>query len=388
MSAPAPGPAARRTWTWAHAAVVLLVLAAVAAKWDATTGFTALLRFGEPWHERRLDKLQPLPIAKFPESGGYDGQFYAQLAVAPLLRAPELERALDAPAYRSRRILMPWTAAVLGLGNAWWTLQVFALLNVVAWGAVAWWLLRAIADGSAVGFARWSGCVLSLGALESVRLSLVDLPALALVLWGVSAVQAGRAQRAALAWALAALTKETTLLAAAAAAWQRMRAGEGAAVRWLRTAATLVLAAAPLALWGGYVVQRFGRWSETGAAGNFDWPGLALAQQVKTWAGQLAQPGEAERAIFGLVGAIGFLVQAGSLVWRRNAESIWWRIGIAHAGLFVVLGPWVWSGYWAAARALLPLTVAFNLLLPAGRAFWPWWVLGNLSLVHGLVRFA
>lgn len=33
------------------------------------------------------------------------------------------------------------------------------------------------------------------------------------------------------------------------------------------------------------------------------------------------------------------------------------------------------------------MTVAFNLLLPAQRHFWPLWVLGNLPLLHGVWRF-
>ena len=50
-------------------------------------------------------------------------------------------------------------------------------------------------------------------------------------------------------------------------------------------------------------------------------------------------------------------------------------------------GSWVWSGYWAACRAVLPMTLAFNLLLPAGRGFWIWWIAGNLALFHGVWRF-
>lgn len=71
----------------------------------------------------------------------------------------------------------------------------------------------------------------------------------------------------------------------------------------------------------------------------------------------------------------------------RAPANPWWRVGVAYGVLLLFLGPWVWSGYWAACRAVLPLTIAFNLLLPANRAFWPLLILGNLSLLHAVWRF-
>ena len=343
-----------------------------------------LLRFGEPWHERRLNELQNLPIAKIANSGGYDGQFYAQIATTPLLQSPDLERAIDAPAYRSRRILMPWVAALLGLGNAWWTLQVFALLNVVAWCVLARILWREIAETNANGFARWSGCVLSLGVMESVRQSLVDLPALALTAWAIAAWRAGHLGRSKCAGALAVLTKETAWLAVLAV--PRWRPGDNG--KELRGAVALAaVAALPLAIWMVFVAQRFGRWSETALAGNFDWPGVALACQILEWVQALSRGEWSDRALFGVLGIAGFAVQSVVLWFHAARDNPWWRVGVAHTLLLLVLGGWVWGGYWAAARALLPLTIAFNLLLPSGRGFWVLWACGNFTLVHGLIRF-
>jgi hypothetical protein len=33
------------------------------------------------------------------------------------------------------------------------------------------------------------------------------------------------------------------------------------------------------------------------------------------------------------------------------------------------------------------MTIAFNLLLPANRFFWPVWIVGNLVLLHAVWRF-
>ena len=69
--------------------------ALVLTKFNPASGFTSLIRFGEKWQDRRHSALQNLPIATVPESYGYDGQFYAQIALDPLLRSPELTQAVD-----------------------------------------------------------------------------------------------------------------------------------------------------------------------------------------------------------------------------------------------------------------------------------------------------
>jgi hypothetical protein len=50
--------------------------------------------------------------------------------------------------------------------------------------------------------------------------------------------------------------------------------------------------------------------------------------------------------------------------WRNP----WWRLGAAFTGLMMMLGDAVWEGNpGAAPRVLLPMTLAFNLLVPRGR---------------------
>lgn len=88
------------------------------AKFSPQSGFTSLIRFGEKWQERRLNALQGLNMTAVPDLSGYDGQFYAQIAlVDPLLRNLGMQSVLYALSYRASRILVPATAAVPGLGN-------------------------------------------------------------------------------------------------------------------------------------------------------------------------------------------------------------------------------------------------------------------------------
>lgn len=362
---------------------VTLFVALVLAKFSPQTGFTSLIRFGENRQERRLGALQPLPVATAPDSSGYDGQFYAQIALDPLLRDPALPAALDAPSYRARRILAPATAAASGLGNPWWTLQAYALLNTFCWFALGWLLYRQIEPGTGPAFARWVGCMFSLGVLDSVRQSLVDLPALLLLVLATTAFMKAGSTCSTLWLALANLTKETSLLGLFALLADRSLRP----FPWRRTGITLLAATLPFALWSLYVQQRFPGESGSDGLGNFTWPLLGLLTQAKYSLREVSLGNLDSRYTFSLAGIIGLGTQAWVL-WRSpQLQSPWWRIGTAYSILLIFLSPWVWSGYWAACRAVLPMTIAFNLLLPSTRGFWPLWTLGNLTMLHAVWRF-
>ena len=142
---------------YAYCLATLIFLTLVGAKFDARTGFTSLIRFGATWQPNRHSSLREVPIATAADSTGYDGQFYAQIALDPSLRDAELKRVIDAPAYRARRILTPAIATLLGGGNPAWILQAYALLNVACWIALAWLLRTWIGCNEWLGFARWAG---------------------------------------------------------------------------------------------------------------------------------------------------------------------------------------------------------------------------------------
>jgi len=370
----------RRT---AYGLALVLFAALVLLKFSPQTGFTSLLRFGETWNDRRHSSLHTLPLAVVPASNGYDGQFYAQIALDPSLRDPELAQVIDTPAYRARRILLPALAALLGLGNPWWTAQAYALLNVLAWLLFARLLHRHIGGDDWIAYARWIGCVFSMGVLESVRQSLVDLPALLLLLLAVEAQSRTRFGPATWWLTLGNLTKETSLLSALALQ------GDFSADKlpWRRILTSLGVCTLPLAAWALYVRHRFPAATDVNSLGNFTWPLLGLLDHLKICVTAIFSGNLDGRYSMGLLSAVGFLIQI-LMLWRAPLpRSAWWRIGAVYSLLFVFLSPWIWLGYWAACRALLPMTVAFNLLLPAQRHFWPLWVLGNLTLLHAVWRF-
>lgn len=365
----------------------LVFIGLVLAKFDSHTGFASIIRFGDQWQTQRLPAIRDLPLPTVANSAGYDGQFYAQVALDPLLRDPALTTALDSPAYRARRILAPATAAVVGLGNPQWTLQAYALLNVACWFGFAWLLRGLITDPGWLGFARWAGCVFSMGVLDSVRQSLVDLPAMLLLLLAVRAQTEGLRLHGPLrspAWlSLAALTKETSLLGALALLFDP----KATAAHHARRAALFLAAAVPLGLWSLYVASRFPPLDSTNGLGNFALPLGGAFDQAMLSLRELAHGNLDGRYSFALLAIVGLAIQVAVLWHRPLIESPWWRLGVAYSLLLLFLGAWVWSGYWAVCRAVLPLTVAFNLLLPLNRSFWPLWIVGNLTVLHAVWRF-
>ena len=119
-------PAPRSPLSWLRhpefgqrlARVVLLVFFAWLAGrfWHPYYGFTRFLQMDAASLAATLPELRPAPI--FTYDAGYDGHYYAQLAARPLVNDPALSGAVDSVGYRARRMLLSWTAWVVGGGDA------------------------------------------------------------------------------------------------------------------------------------------------------------------------------------------------------------------------------------------------------------------------------
>lgn len=361
----------------AYVASFVVYLGAVAGFYEPDRGFTPLLMMGDRWLPRALPELRAMAVHVQEDSWGYDGQFYAQLALRPRLDDPELAEAIDNLPYRARRILFSWTAWLFGFGRPEWIVQVFALQNVAAWLALAGLLWRWLPPVSWANWLRWNAVLFSAGLTASLAGSLVDGPSLVLLALAVVLVERGRPGWSAALIGLAGLGKETNVLAGVAA-WERWPRGVRA---WAVLIGRGGLVVAPLVVWlvtlrawigagfdsghGGFaapLVGYFGRWAEL-------W---------QTWHEHGA--GTFWRANVGV--HVGITVQCLFLAVRPRWGSAWWRIGAVYVLLMSVLGAAVWEGYpGASARVLLPLAVAFNLLVPTGWRWWPVLVLGNLGVL-------
>jgi len=144
-------------------------------------------------------------------SYGYDGQFAYQIAKDP----GSGWKYMDVPAYRYQRILYPILARIFSLGRPHlipWILILINLISIVS-GTILMELILLRYQVS-----RWYALVygLFIGMLMSLRLDLTEPLAYLLVLAALLTFLNHRFWLSAVCFALAALTRETTLLFAAA----------------------------------------------------------------------------------------------------------------------------------------------------------------------------
>jgi len=256
--------------------VIVLMLIAVPLKLLVDSyvpghGFLSLVHFGERFSSTRLSEINELePPTRSPS--GYDGQFYAQLAVYPSLRGEDIANALDNPAYRARRIGLPALAMSLGLGHTAWVLNIYSVLNFVFWLLLLVLLLRFIGLRQRRDALLFIALLWTNGTLISCARALTDLPAAVL---GVAATLMPGA------WLIpicllstGALIKETSVLSFAVL--PGLNGGNKLGVRVIQTG---VLLFAPLLLWLVYVQMMMGSGGGTGI-GNFSWPVWGVIQKL------------------------------------------------------------------------------------------------------------
>ncbi len=308
------------------------------------------------------------------DSDGYDGQYYVQIAMQPDLHDPALNNAIDALSYRARRILLGWVAWLLGGGDAGRTMHVFSMLNVVCWLGLAGLLLRWFPADSWANFIRWFGVMFSFGLCFSVRGSLLDGPSLLVIAIGLALWESGRLWSAAFALAAAGLIRETNILAVAAfiPIERRSRAEFG------RATLLGVVAVLPCILWFLYLSSVFG-FQSAGGSRNFALPLTGFFLKWQSALTELVHGVPDERTLLFLVS---LTTQAGFFLLVRRGSNPWWRLGAAFLGLMFILGEAVWEGRpGAASRTLLPMALAFNVLVPRGRRWLPILLLGNATVL-------
>jgi hypothetical protein len=370
-----PRPSRSFWFAAAYVGLAVWLVFRVAQSYGASTGFTSLIAFGDRHEATRIAAVDSVPVHTYQESYGYDGQFYAQIAVAGNPFDPGLQRALDLPAYRTRRILLPLVTHVVGLGRPGWILTAYALANVACWLALAWLLARWwFPPGRLHDLLRWVGSLFGAGMLVSVCRSLTDAPALLLIAAGVRSIEVNRARLAAGFLAAAGLVREASVVAAAAFGWPSRAAGRPPA----KTLLLASIAVLPAAVWTVVVAAHFQTVKATSLGAPFTGlsAGLAHIGSTARTAGILAARND-------VLVVAAFLVQAGLLVFltRRRPAHPWWRVAVAVTILIFLTDRDPWADLFSTiSRATLPLTLAFNVLVPRSRAGLVVLLAGNLTV--------
>ena len=364
-------------WRAAAAALTLLLFWAVARYYHPEAGFTPLIVFNAGAHDREVAALQQLPHYEYVGHVAYDGAFYAQLALDPLLRDPAIDRALDNPPYRARRILFSWTAYALGLGRPKWVIQAYALQNLLAWVLLALVMTRWLPLTGGRNVALWSAVMFSHGMLVSIRFAVLDGPSMLLLALAIAASERGRTWLSAAIAGIATLGRETNVLAVAAlplpAGWRG----------WLRLAGACLVAIAPLLIWQDYLWSIYRGTSAAAGFGHITPPFLAYLHKWSVTLSGIRAEGLSGASLSAFCTTAALTVQLLYLIVSPAWREPWWRLAAGFGLLMLVVNDAVWEGSpGAATRVLLPLTFGFNVLLARQpRGFWWWFVCGNLHLL-------
>lgn len=382
-----PKDGAAGSWIWWLAAGLALVVALSGyVRCIVQYGDLApMIRFGREFETTVVPVVRAQPHHVQP-GNGFDGQFYAQLSTDPLLLKPETALAMDNVSVRPRRILLPAVTWLLSFGGqARLALWVYPLINLFAWlalGVVVWRILKPQGEGLAAG--AFLAIVLGPGVIESASRALTDLPAILLAFLSLGVSGFGGA----FVLSLAALGRETTLLA-----WPG-RVGELTRwpTNWRRWFLDGALTIAPLAVWMVSLHLRFGGGGAGVDGGNLGLPLSGLLTRLREIAAHLSAQPIATLSDLILHPA----VQCGVLVVSAVTQLIFllkkplwndslWRWGVLAGTLGLCLGWATWEAFYTVTRHLLPLHLAFNLLLARsetrGRSTWLWLILGNLYVL-------
>jgi hypothetical protein len=235
---------------------------------------------------------------------GYDGQFVYYIARDPSTAA----QYIDVPTYRFQRILLPALGRLLALGQESLVPWTLLIVNLVALGAGTALMERLLTE---YGASRWYALSygLTIGTFGSVRLSLPEPLAYALVLGGV--VVLAKRERwlwGAFFFAFAALAKQTTLLFAAGYVlyWLYQR-------RWHVAGLFGMIVIAPFTIWQIVLYRRLGAFG-VGSGGA-----LATSFEMIPFAGViriLTEGGLSVFLVFGAIIAPFVLVPTAWALWR------------------------------------------------------------------------
>jgi hypothetical protein len=360
--------------------------------WVAFMSFISLARYGGDF--RALLCLgqrhyHPASLDGIPRAGpaGYDGQYYVTLATDPFFRQLDTAKAIDAPAYRAERILIPLLAWLLAAGNAGGAIIAYQLLCWALGLGAVYLAARLLVEE---GRSPWLALLLvpTAGLVASMIRSTLDATAVFFILATLWAY-VRRQDTLALALATCAvLTREMSYLVAVAVAFDQLRHR-----RFVRSAAFVAVPLAPYMLWQLYLRSVLGpRYllAHGGFTIPFSWVGEKLPHVFRS-------SGVSWMELFGLAAVAAttvafILLLAQPKGWTPTAVAY-----LAFAGLGLALTYDIYVETWGYARILV--VVPFLATVVGGRqptrstrwslrAITIFYLLAGLMMMRGELRSA
>ncbi len=300
------------------------------------------------------DRIAPAGLLVAPHSSGYDGQFYYRIACDPFSTQPVAAGVhFDYPVYRLQRIGYPFLVWMFSFGNRAAVPWMMIIVNLAALAGIG---AAAVIATRELHAPAWSCLALALypGFLLSVSRDLVEPLEVLLLMVALILLQRQRLVFAACVLALAALTKETSLLFALAALLT-------AIVTMPRRRLNVVLLA-PFAAHFGWKILLFRLWHlpMTFVTGeHFMWPfqGFLTRAREAIAAGAGGRVVLIEMAALIVFGVIVLLALRSSLA--TSAVKIAW---VFYAALVFLLGTEFWWEDWAFLRVAVEFTLLGGLI--------------------------
>ncbi len=303
----------------------------------------------------------PRGVHIFPNSDGYDGQGYYQIA---LTLWPDLINAglyLGNPPYRTQRILYPVLARIVSLNVPAFVPGAMVLVNFIGLCGLGWVGGRyaQLTDRHAL----W-GSLFALypGFLFTLTRDLTEIIASLFLMAALLALRLSSAQVWPTLWfTLAALSRETSVLAILALG--AVLIAQRDYKRWMVVGIPLIV----FGFWQSILWARWGVWPVLSGPPNFGWPVVGLA----TFLGSL----DIQNAVQGvwLIEVLYLVALAAMAVWAirsTTGPAANWHINLAWMGygvLLLMLSRLVWVedlAYMRAATEFYLLSLLLVLALP------------------------
>lgn len=337
----------RSVWPVVAVATVvstLILLNSLSAfAWNPTT----FVGFGEDAIATTEYGQERLGAVVLRDQQGHDGKFFFIQANDPWLLDPsEHAELVDPPVYRSRRMLYPAFAGLMGFASPGVIVWNLVVVNVIgmALGTLAAARLARLLGGSV-----WWGLAfgLNFGLIFDLMNDGAGVIAACLAMWAVLMLYQQRYGWAVWLMAGAVLSREVMLVTAVgAAAWHWSKGRRRVAL------GTVLIPGAAIAAWTLYITARLG--SDTTSVGAFSLPFVGLARAFPYWA--------EDPAVLATGCAMLLLMVLYVLRWAQSRTALGWSY-VGFVAVAVLMSDKVWRYPFDFARSLAPLITAAILLI-------------------------